>query len=91
MAIAPETGAYLNEASVLPFFSSHLKGLIFFCCFQANPFDVNWKQDFYGVNYDRLLQVKDKWDPYQMLYGPTAVGGDRWVTVDGGGLCPVVG
>jgi len=24
-----------------------------------------------------------------MLYGATAVGGDRWVTVEGGRLCPV--
>jgi len=65
--IAPETGAYLNE---------------------ADAFDPNWKRNFYGVNYDRLLRVKDKWDPDQMLYGTTAVGGDRWVTVDGGRLCP---
>ncbi|KAF9453476.1 FAD-binding domain-containing protein [Macrolepiota fuliginosa MF-IS2] len=68
--IAPETGAYLNE---------------------ADAFDPNWKQDFYGVNYDRLLQIKDKWDPDQLLYGTTAVGGDRWVTVEGGGLCPATG
>jgi len=65
--IAPETGAYLNE---------------------ADAFDPNWKQNFYGVNYDKLLQIKDKWDPDQMLYGTTAVGGDRWVAVEGGRLCP---
>ncbi|KAJ3567861.1 hypothetical protein NP233_g6095 [Leucocoprinus birnbaumii] len=69
--IAPETGAYLNEAS-----------------YSADPFNPNWKQDYYGVNYDRLLRIKDKWDADQMLYGTTAVGGDRWVTVDGGRLCP---
>lgn len=55
---------------------------------EANAFDPNWKQNFYGVNYNRLLQIKDKWDPDQMLYGTTAVGGDRWVTVNGGRLCP---
>ncbi|KAF9448257.1 FAD/FMN-containing isoamyl alcohol oxidase MreA [Macrolepiota fuliginosa MF-IS2] len=55
---------------------------------EADAFGPTWKKDFYGVNYDRLLQVKDRWDPNQVLYGTTAVGGDRWVTVDGGGLCP---
>ncbi|KAF5359419.1 hypothetical protein D9756_003300 [Leucocoprinus leucothites] len=65
--IAPETGAYLNE---------------------ADPFNPNWKQDYYGKNYDRLLSIKNIWDPDQMLYGTTAVGGDRWVTVEGGRLCP---
>jgi hypothetical protein len=33
--------------------------------------------------------IKDHYDPEQLLYGSTAVGGDRWMEVDDGRLCPV--
>lgn len=55
---------------------------------QADPFNPDWKHDFYGSNYDRLLAIKDKYDPNQLLYGGVAVGGDRWVTKENGRLCP---
>jgi hypothetical protein len=54
---------------------------------QADPFDPDWKATFYGSNYDKLLAIKDKWDPDQMLYGTTAVGGDRWTQASDGRLC----
>jgi hypothetical protein len=54
---------------------------------EANPFDPNWKFGFYGNNYDRLLQIKDKYDPNQLFYGLTAVGSDRWVQQADGRLC----
>ncbi|KAK7044066.1 hypothetical protein VNI00_007782 [Paramarasmius palmivorus] len=64
--LAPNTGAYLNE---------------------ADPNEPNFKQSFYGANYDRLLSIKDKYDPLQLLYGSIAVGGDRWEEVENGRLC----
>ncbi|KAL0064816.1 hypothetical protein AAF712_008213 [Marasmius tenuissimus] len=64
--LAPESGAYLNE---------------------ANVDDPDFKQSFYGVNYDRLLAIKDKWDPDEILYGSIAVGGDRWYQNVDGRLC----
>ncbi|KAL0572749.1 hypothetical protein V5O48_009213 [Marasmius crinis-equi] len=45
---------------------------------EADLFEPDFKDAFYGSNYDRLLSIKDKWDPNQVLYGYTAVGGDRW-------------
>ncbi|RSM17143.1 hypothetical protein CDV31_004036 [Fusarium ambrosium] len=33
---------------------------------EANPFARNFQQDFYGDNYDRLLRVKEKYDPTAM-------------------------
>ncbi|KAK4951048.1 hypothetical protein LTR10_011041 [Elasticomyces elasticus] len=34
---------------------------------EANPFTQNWKQDFWGTNYDRLLAIKEKYDPKGLL------------------------
>ncbi|TKA62196.1 hypothetical protein B0A55_10528 [Friedmanniomyces simplex] len=30
---------------------------------EANPFTQDWKQDFWGANYERLLEVKRKYGP----------------------------
>ncbi|KAF9267089.1 FAD binding domain protein [Marasmius fiardii PR-910] len=54
---------------------------------EADPDDPDFKQAFYGTNYDKLLSIKDKWDPDQILYGAIAVGGDRWHQEDDGRLC----
>ncbi|KAF9266646.1 FAD binding domain protein [Marasmius fiardii PR-910] len=54
---------------------------------EADADDPDFKQAFYGANYDKLLAIKDKWDPDQLLYGSVAVGGDRWHEEDDGRLC----
>ncbi|KAG9218411.1 hypothetical protein CCMSSC00406_0007988 [Pleurotus cornucopiae] len=54
---------------------------------EASPIEPNVKHAFYGANYDRLLQIKDKYDPHQLLYGSISVGGDRWEETDEGRLC----
>ncbi|KAH8585894.1 hypothetical protein B0O99DRAFT_679122 [Bisporella sp. PMI_857] len=41
---------------------------------EANPIDPDWKQVFYGDNYNRLLDIKDRYDPNSILYGLTVVG-----------------
>ncbi|KAI0469091.1 putative FAD-dependent isoamyl alcohol oxidase [Xylaria cf. heliscus] len=47
----------------------------------------DWKQEMYGENYDRLLDIKHKYDPNLLLYGHFAVGSDEF-TIDGDGrLC----
>ncbi|KAL0069621.1 hypothetical protein AAF712_003279 [Marasmius tenuissimus] len=58
---------------------------------EADLLEPDFKDAFYGPNYDRLLSIKDKWDPDQILYGSTAVGGDRWREAEDGRLCPVSG
>lgn len=50
---------------------------------EANFALKTWKEDFYGVNYDRLRAIKSKWDPNDLFYGPTMVGSDAWVEQDG--------
>lgn len=54
---------------------------------QADFSDPDWKDTFFGSNYPKLLRIKDKWDPDQLMYGSTAVGGDRWVERLDGRLC----
>jgi FAD/FMN-containing dehydrogenase len=47
----------------------------------------NWRQEFYGSNYDRLLRVKDKYDPDHALWGWTAIGSDYWALDEDSRLC----
>ncbi|KAF7378451.1 Fad binding domain protein [Mycena sanguinolenta] len=83
--LTPGSGAYNNEVRTL-LHTLH-KWLT------ANPKadfqDPDFKQDFWGANYNRLLAIKDKWDPDQLLYGSINVGGDRWKETAGGRLCKV--
>lgn len=46
-----------------------------------------WKDDYYGINYDKLLGVKMKWDPGMMFYGKPNVGNEYWKRVADGRLC----
>lgn len=45
------------------------------------------KETMYGPNYDRVLEIKDTYDPGQLLYGIFDVGSDAWTIDDGGRLC----
>ncbi|KAF7333170.1 Fad binding domain protein [Mycena venus] len=56
---------------------------------EADYQDPDFKQAFWGPNYDKLLAIKDKWDPDQLLYGSINVGGDRWKETEEGRLCKV--
>ncbi|KAJ4416694.1 hypothetical protein N0V82_006603 [Gnomoniopsis sp. IMI 355080] len=48
--------------------------------------DVNepdFKQSFYGLeNYDRLLEIKEKYDPEGLFYANKGVGSDAWYVTD---------
>ncbi|KAJ5847404.1 hypothetical protein N7455_011361 [Penicillium solitum] len=58
-------------------------------CYQneANFRQPNWKQTFFGSNYNRLLAVKRKWDPSSFLYALKAVGSDVWSVSESGRMC----
>lgn len=49
----------------------------------------DFQQVFYGKNYDRLRQIKAKYDPKDLFYGVTAVGSDEWNVRSDGRLCRV--
>lgn len=48
--------------------------------------DVNepdFKQSFYGLEtYDRLLEIKEKYDPESLFYANKGVGSDAWYVTD---------
>jgi hypothetical protein len=55
---------------------------------EGNPFNTNFKHDFYGTSYDRLLEIKQKYDPTDSLFVLTGVGSDRWdYNLNTGKLC----
>jgi hypothetical protein len=57
---------------------------------EANPYNSNWKQDFFGGNYDRLAEIKRKYDPSESLYAVARVGAEWWdYNLQTGRLCRV--
>jgi len=58
-------------------------------CYQneANFRQPNWKDTFFGSNYNPLLAVKQKWDPESFFYALKGVGSDAWSVSDSGRMC----
>jgi FAD/FMN-containing dehydrogenase len=57
---------------------------------EGNAFTSTWKHDFYGENYDRLLEIKRKYDPTESLFVWSGVGSDLWdYDLNSGLLCRV--
>ncbi|KXS93760.1 hypothetical protein AC579_6005 [Pseudocercospora musae] len=49
--------------------------------------DPDWRHDFYGSHYEKLLSIKRHYDPADVLFCPTCVGSDRWEVKESGQLC----
>ncbi|KAI5238172.1 FAD-binding domain-containing protein [Aureobasidium subglaciale] len=57
---------------------------------EANPYNSNWKHDFFGINYDRLAAIKQKYDPSESLYAVSRVGSEWWdYDLQTGKLCRI--
>lgn len=55
-----------------------------------NEGDVNepeWQKTFYGSSYQKLLGIKNKYDPSNVFWGRTAVGSEAWFETDDKHLC----
>ncbi|KAK4238307.1 hypothetical protein C8A03DRAFT_43908 [Achaetomium macrosporum] len=53
---------------------------------EGDVMEPDFADAFYGTNYDRLLQIKRRVDPYDVFWAPTAVGSERWKVQDQGWL-----
>ena len=49
----------------------------------------DWKDALYGSNYNRLLSIKQKYDPNYLMYGQWAVGSDEYKMDGDGRLCTI--
>ena len=46
---------------------------------EADPGEPEWQQAFFGSeNFERLLEVKQAWDPWSLFWAPTTVGSEGW-------------
>ncbi|KAJ5788017.1 FAD-binding domain-containing protein [Penicillium paradoxum] len=54
---------------------------------EINYMQPNWKEVMYGSNYEKLLQIKHKYDPDLLLYVWHGVGSDAWVEGPDKRLC----
>jgi FAD/FMN-containing dehydrogenase len=45
---------------------------------ESDFFEPSWQESFWGSNYKRLLEVKDKYDPDGLFFVHHGVGSERW-------------
>jgi hypothetical protein len=57
---------------------------------EADPTNPDWKNDYFGAHYQRLLQIKKQWDPTGVFWCKPCVGHELWEvqswTADGEGV-----
>lgn len=51
---------------------------------EADIAEPNWQQSFWGGNYARLVQIKNKYDGGMLFYVHHGVGSEGWSVEDGG-------
>lgn len=49
--------------------------------------EPDWQSVFFGDNYDKLLSIKNKYDPSHLFYAVTAVGSEFYKVADDHRLC----
>ncbi|KAL3488174.1 FAD-binding domain-containing protein [Aspergillus germanicus] len=54
---------------------------------ESNFRQPNWKEVFFGDNYEALAKIKAKWDPENFFYVLKGVGSDYWTVSESGRMC----
>ncbi|PYH91411.1 FAD/FMN-containing dehydrogenase [Aspergillus ellipticus CBS 707.79] len=54
---------------------------------EANFRQLNWRETFFGDNYDKLCEIKEKWDPDHVFYVTKGVGSEYWDVAASGRMC----
>jgi hypothetical protein len=47
----------------------------------------NFQTTFWGSNYNKLLSIKKKWDPFRLFYATVGVGSEAWAVRSDGRMC----
>ncbi|KAH8652522.1 hypothetical protein BX600DRAFT_418016 [Xylariales sp. PMI_506] len=55
---------------------------------EANFRQPDFQEVFWGSNYDRLLTIKNKYDPDSFFYATVGVGSEVWSVAENGRMCP---
>ncbi|KAK1757004.1 6-hydroxy-D-nicotine oxidase [Echria macrotheca] len=45
---------------------------------EGDPMEPNWQASFYGDNYDRLVEIKRRRDPWGVFWAQTTPGSEGW-------------
>lgn len=48
---------------------------------EGDPTEERWQEVFYGANYEKLLRIKNQWDPNGVFWNKNGVGSDMWEPV----------
>lgn len=54
----------------------------------GNP---NWRETFWGPHYEKLSEIKSKWDPNMVFYVTPGINADHMVFREDGRLCKASG
>ncbi|KAF9773528.1 hypothetical protein IL306_008635 [Fusarium sp. DS 682] len=54
---------------------------------EADFNEPDWKDVFYGPNWDKLNSIKRKWDPNSFFYNFKGVGSEAWTVAKDGRMC----
>jgi hypothetical protein len=54
---------------------------------EADRFDADYLEDYYGANVPKLQSLKAKYDSLTVFYCPTCIGSDQWEEDSTGRLC----
>lgn len=53
---------------------------------EADPYDPQWRQNWFGDRYDQLASIKQNYDPEGVFWCWRCVGNEDWEEMTGGGL-----
>ncbi|KAL2257011.1 hypothetical protein VTK26DRAFT_779 [Humicola hyalothermophila] len=51
---------------------------------EADPFQPNWQEAFWGTNYPELLKIRQKYDPDGVFYSVSTPGTEKWTQIETG-------
>jgi len=49
---------------------------------EADPYEPNWQEAFWGETYPRLLQIRQKYDPDGVFYAVSTPGTEKWEQIE---------